>query len=54
MTTPEASPAGPDWKPEDIPLESPMPHSPSMDNEEPELDSGEADIPPEGSDAKAG
>ena len=33
-------------KPEDIPLESPMPRSPGLDNEEPEI-GNEPDIAPE-------
>ena len=48
MTQPD-----PNQKPEDVPLESPMPRSPTMDNEEPEL-ANEEDIPTEDSNAKGG
>ena len=40
------SPAPPKPRPEDIPLESPMPRSPGLDNEEPEI-GNEPDIAPE-------
>ena len=47
MSQPAApSPAAPQLRPEDVPLESPMPHSPGMDNEEPEI-GNERDIAPE-------
>ncbi len=42
MTQPD-----PAAKPEERPLQSPMPRSPSLDQEEPELNTGEPDIPPE-------
>ena len=48
MTQPD-----PSHKPEDVPLESPMPRSSTMDNEEPEL-ANEEDIPTEDADAKGG
>ena len=41
-----SSPATPQQRPEDVPLESPMPHSPGLDNEEPEI-GDEPDIAPE-------
>lgn len=34
-------------QPEYPPLQSPLPRSPTMDQEEPELDTGEPDIAPE-------
>ena len=54
MTQPETLPLDPKQPPDEaIPLESPMPHLPSMDTEEPELAS-EADIPPERRKSKPG
>ena len=45
------TPRDTDPPPEDTPLESPMPRSKTLDNEEPELDTGEPDIPSQDSDA---
>jgi hypothetical protein len=53
MPQPDPSSPDPQQRPEDAPLESPMPRSPTLDNEEPEL-GNEADIPPERPKSAAG
>lgn len=47
------TPSDTDASSEDTPLQSPMPRDSNLDNEEPELDTGEPDIPPQDPDGKS-
>jgi hypothetical protein len=51
---PTTDPLDRDVPPGSVPLRSPMPRSRALDQEEPELNTGEADVPPESDAPKPG
>jgi hypothetical protein len=49
QSRPTTDPLDRDVPPQTVPLRSPMPRSRALDQEEPELNTGEDDVPPESS-----